>query len=124
MLNKQAPSTVITAVAAPGTEVLSDYEAVTSPLPWGLAPLTAAQGPIPEALGRHGPTKYLPPLPWAQVCSCSSSILTPSFLPPPHPDSSWWLSVIPQITSCLSEIKAGVLTKDGDGEGLPWWRSG
>ena len=47
MLNKQAPSTVITAVAAPGTEVLSDYEAVTSPLPWGLAPLTAAQGPIP-----------------------------------------------------------------------------
>lgn len=108
MLCTQAPSTVIRAVAALGTEVLPDCKAVTHLCPGDL-PLSIRQGPIPRALEDValsslvlGPHALLP-----------SSILTPSLLPPLHPDSIWWLSVILQTVSCLSEIKAGVLTKCG-----------
>ena len=81
----------------PGVVISEEYQYMCS---------EAGQNKIKDAIKANDLTGIV-------VCSCSPSILTPSLLPPPHPDSIWWLSVILQIVSCPSEIKVGVLTKCG-----------
>lgn len=78
----------------------------------GDLPLSIRPGTHPRCIGKTWPHRALSLGPRVLLLL---QLLTPSLLPPLHPDSIWWLSVILQTVSCPSEIKVGVLTKCGGG---------